>query len=65
VEWKLSFHPNRLEVHGSAPFWVKMLFTEKRKKVVNDVILQMLEESGFFASSPAESTPAPRVRKKS
>ena len=56
VEWKLIFHPTRLEVIGSAPLWVKMLFTEKRRNTVNAVILQMLEETGFVAASPPEST---------
>jgi hypothetical protein len=47
-----------------------MLFTEKWKNTVNQVVLQMLEEAGFIASSPARSpkaaasAPPARARKK-
>jgi hypothetical protein len=48
VEWEFVFHPDRVESFGSAPFWVKMLFTEKRRKTVDMVVLQMLDEAGFM-----------------
>jgi hypothetical protein len=50
VEWEFVFHPNRVEAFGSAPFWVKMLFPEKRRKTVDQVVIQMLEETGFLES---------------
>jgi hypothetical protein len=53
VKWEFVFHPDRVETFGSAPFWVKMLFTEKRRQTVDQVVLQMLEEAGFIGPSPA------------
>jgi hypothetical protein len=47
VQFEFVFHPKRVESFASAPFWVKMLFTEKRRQTVDEVILQMLEEAGF------------------
>ena len=55
VEWRFIFHKNHLEVIGSAPFWVKLLFTEKRRRVANEVIEQMLDETGFRTGKPAAS----------
>jgi hypothetical protein len=52
VRWEFVFHRNRVESFGSAPFWIKMLFTEKRRKTADQVIVQMLEEAGFIG--PAE-----------
>lgn len=71
VEWEFVFHPDRVEAFGSAPLWVRLLFTEKRKKVANEVILQMLQEGGLVAPPAAlpgkkEAPAAPRrPRKKS
>ena len=48
VLWEFVFHRNRVETYGSAPFWVKMLFTEKRRKTADAVVLQMLQETGFI-----------------
>jgi hypothetical protein len=58
VEWQFVFHPNRVESFGSAPFWVKMLFTEKRRRTVDQVIMQMLDEAGFIGPSPARKRPS-------
>jgi hypothetical protein len=62
VRWEFVFHPKRVEAFGSAPFWVKMLFTEKRRKTVDQVVAQMLEETGFMASgegAPRKKAPKP------
>jgi len=67
VEWEFVFHPNRVEAFGSAPFWVKMLFTEKRRKTVDEVVVQMLAEAGLVGASSAEEkgeAPAAKGRKK-
>jgi hypothetical protein len=48
VLWEFVFHPDRVETYGSAPCWVKLLFTEKRRKTVDQVVLQMLDEAGFI-----------------
>jgi hypothetical protein len=65
VEWQFIFHPDRVEAYGSAPFWVKMLFTEKRRRAVDDVVMQMLEEAGFLGAAEAAAPrkgKAPRSR---
>lgn len=49
VEWEFIFHPDRVEAYGSAPLWVKMLFTGKRRQMVDDIVGQMLREAGFKA----------------
>jgi hypothetical protein len=51
VLWEFVFHRNRVETYGSAPFWVKMLFTEKRRKTADAVVLQMLQEAGFIGAA--------------
>jgi len=48
VEWQFIFHPERVEVYGSAPAWVRMLFTDKLRNTVNEVIVQMLEDAGLM-----------------
>jgi len=48
VLWEFVFHADRVETYGSAPFWVKLLFTEKRRKTADQVVLQMLQEAGFI-----------------
>jgi len=48
VLWEFVFHRNRVETYGSAPFWLKLLFTENRRKTADQVVLQMLEEAGFI-----------------
>jgi hypothetical protein len=47
VQFEFVFHIDRVESFASAPFWVKMLFTEKRRQTVDQVIEQMLEDAGF------------------
>ena len=64
VEWEFVFHANRVESFGSAPFWIKMLFTEKRRRIVDEVVSQMLEEAGFTGSK-AEVAAVPSRKKRS
>jgi len=52
VQFEFVFHIDRVESFASAPFWVKMLFTEKRRKTVDEVIEQMLAETGFRDPKP-------------
>jgi hypothetical protein len=49
VRFEFVFHIDKVEAFASAPFWVKMLFTEKRRQTVDQVIAQMLDEAGFMA----------------
>ncbi|HEX4087031.1 MAG TPA: hypothetical protein VHY22_19105 [Chthoniobacteraceae bacterium] len=48
VEWVFTFYPDRLEVFGTAPFWIKMLFTEKLRAVAHQTIRDMLAEAGLI-----------------
>jgi len=59
VEWDFVFYPDRVEAFGSAPLWIKMLFTQKRRAAANELILQILEDAGMLA---AEQVPTPAVR---
>jgi hypothetical protein len=48
VEWQFVFHPERVEVYGSAPALIRMLYTDHLRNKVNEVILEMLDAAGFF-----------------
>ena len=54
VRFEFVFHATRMESFASAPFWVKMLFTEKRRQTVDQVIEQMLDEAGFREAAPVK-----------
>jgi len=58
VQFEFVFHIDRVESFATAPFWVKMLFTEKRRQTVDQVIDQMLEEAGFREPAPVKKKPA-------
>jgi hypothetical protein len=54
VQFEFIFEEDRVVSYASAPFWVKMLFTEKRRQTVDEVIEQMLDEAGFMEAAPAK-----------
>ena len=54
VQFEFVFHADRVVSYGTAPFWVKMLFTEKRRQTVDQVITQMLDEAGFMEPAPVK-----------
>lgn len=58
VEWDFVFHPDRVEAFGSAPLWVKMLFTQKRRAAADEMVFEMLEEAGLLAPDPPASRKA-------
>ena len=47
VEAELRFHPKKVELYGGAPFWVKMLLTEKKKLQIKDDFALILQKTGF------------------
>ncbi len=64
VRWDFIFHKDRLEVIGSGPLWAKLLFTEKRRTLLDDMIRQLLQEAGFFTAASKGGPEKPRVRAK-
>jgi len=59
VRFEFVFHAGRVESFASAPFWVKMLFNEKRRNTLDQVVEQMLDEAGLLEPAPARKNPAP------
>jgi hypothetical protein len=48
VKWEICFAPHRVTVFGSGPFWAKMLFSDKKRALLREGILQVLQETGFI-----------------
>jgi len=57
VTWEVWFAPHRVTVFGAGPFWARMLFTEKKRAMLREGILHVLEETGF---TKCKAKPAPR-----
>ncbi len=55
VKWELIFHPKKLEVYGSGPFWAKMLFTDKLREKIRLGTIQVLREIGL-CDTPKSAT---------
>ncbi len=51
VQWDLVFHPDKVESFATAPFWLKMLFTENIRATVDQTIRQMLTDSRLSDST--------------
>jgi hypothetical protein len=60
VKWEIWFAPHRVTVFGSGPFWAKMLFSDKKRALLREGLLHVLQEIGFMKSStkakPAKAT---------
>ncbi len=50
VTWEVWFAPKRVTVYGAGPFWTKMLFTEKKREMLREGLLHVLQETGFMKS---------------
>jgi hypothetical protein len=48
VEAELKFHPKKVELYGAAPFYVRMLLTEKKKLQIRDEFELILQKTGFI-----------------
>jgi hypothetical protein len=46
--FEVIFHPEKVEIFGSAPKWARVLFTNKRREELKQEIKQILSASGFF-----------------
>lgn len=57
VTWEVWFAPHRVTVYGAAPFWAKMLFTDAKRALLRESILQVLQATGFMKSA-AKAKPA-------
>jgi len=51
VKWEIWFAPHRVTVFGSGPFWAKMLFSDKKRAILREGLLHVLQEVGFVKSS--------------
>ncbi len=58
VKWEVWFAPHRVTVFGSGPFWAKMLFSDKKRALLREGILHVLEETGFIKGKAAARRPA-------
>ena len=54
VEAELRFHPKKVELYGGAPFWVRMLLTEKKKLQIKDEFELILQKTGFVGAKKAK-----------
>jgi hypothetical protein len=45
----VKFHPEKVEIYGSAPLWARLLLTAKRKEELKAQIQSILAEAGFVA----------------
>jgi hypothetical protein len=54
VEAELRFHPKKVELYGGAPFWVRMLLTEKKKLQIKDEFEAILHKTGFLGAKKAK-----------
>ena len=54
VEAELRFHPKKVELYGAAPFWLRMLFTEKKKLQIKEDFELILQKTGFLAAKKAK-----------
>ncbi len=51
---ELRFYPKKVELHGGAPFWVRMLLTEKKKLQIKDEFEAILKKTGFLGAKKAK-----------
>ncbi len=54
VEAELRFHPKKVELYGAAPFWVRMLLTEKKKLQIKGEFEAILKKTGFLGARKAK-----------
>jgi hypothetical protein len=48
VKAEVRFHPKKVELFASAPFWARLLFTEKKKLQLKEQIEIGLRKGGFI-----------------
>jgi hypothetical protein len=64
VTWEVWFAPHRVTVFGNGPFWAKMLFSDKKRAMLREGLLHVLQDAGFMkskaASKPAKSAKTSR-----
>ena len=54
VEAELRFHPKKVELYGAAPFWIRMLLTEKKKLQIKNEFEAILKKTGFLGAKKAK-----------
>ncbi len=63
VTWEVWFAPHRVTVFGAGPFWAKMLFSDKKRTMLRDGILHVLQEAGFMKSKVKASAKKSATRR--
>ncbi|MCE0496692.1 MAG: hypothetical protein LV481_01920 [Methylacidiphilales bacterium] len=58
VKWEVWFAPHRVTIFGSAPFWAKMLFSNKKRALLRESFLHILQQTGFTK----DRTPSKRAK---
>jgi hypothetical protein len=48
VTWEVWFAAHRVTVFGNGPFWARMLFSDKKKALLRNGILHVLQDAGFM-----------------
>jgi len=52
-----------MEVHGSAPFWARLLFTQEKRTKLKEQIEHLLHDTGFIDAKPKGVKPAGVLKK--
>src|ERR1700691_2833322 len=60
---EVVFHPGRIEVFREASLWARMLITKKKQDQMQEVLVNVLKELGFFDAKKPAKAPASRAGK--
>jgi hypothetical protein len=63
AEFEIFFHEKNVEIHGSAPFWARLLFTQEKRTQLKEQIELLLHDTGFIDTKPKGVRPARLVKK--
>jgi hypothetical protein len=62
VAWEVIFTEEIVEIHGSAPFWARLLFTKDKREELKVQIELLLHHTGLVARKPKNAKPAFAVK---
>lgn len=51
VVWEIFFHSDKVEVFGTGPGWVSLLFTKKRQQELRELLEGVLASTGFYSQN--------------
>ncbi len=58
VTWEVWFAAKHVTVFGAGPFWTKMLLRRKKRSMLREGLLQVLQETGFMKSKAKAKRPS-------